>query len=571
MPRSNFHKKHTEVNSLLIIFVNILKKHVMRRFGKQDFSQGCRMNIVNVWRALPLQKQIISIGSVLATLALIFVLVSVTLKPKMDLLYSGLDSATAGDVIAKLDTLNVKYDVKGSAIYAESSRRDSLRLELAREGLPKQSVVGYELFDTMNSFAMSTEMFDATYWRAKEGELTRTVLSLQNIRAARVHLGTQKATGFRKGPTATTASVTVSTSSGLNAEQAKAIQYVTALAVVGLKPEDVAVVDTVRGLIAGPGMNDRAEMAGNGEIERAATLKSNLLSMLEARVGAGNARVNVSLDIDHTHESLTERSFDPEGRVLKSQTISEVSDSSNGTNGSVTVASNLPEGAGGGGKSQSERSETNDTTTYEISEILRNREIMPGAVKRMTVAVLVSDEQVVGEDGTLTQTPRSDEEMATLTELVAAASGLDTERGDVLTLKSLAFNRPVETDLVSKPSVWAQFKDQYLWSTVQSLILGLVALILGLFVVKPLLTRDPNASSEAVPGLLPMSLNGDTPGITDGRQNQALIAANSAPLGIEGPIGSDPIDMLNNRASEQIDDAASLLANWLSADTSEAS
>lgn len=529
------------------------------------------MNIINVWRALPLQKQIISIGSVLATLALIFTLMSVTLKPKMDLLYSGLDSAAAGDVIAKLDNLNVKYDVRGNAIYADSSRRDSLRLELAREGLPKQSVVGYELFDTMNSFAMSTEMFDATYWRAKEGELARTILTMQNIRAARIHLGTQKATGFRKGPKASTASVTVSTSSGLNGEQAKAIQYVTALAVVGLNPDDVAVVDTVRGLIAGPGLNNQSEMAGNGEIERAAKLKSNLLSMLEARVGAGNARVNVSLDIDHTSESTTERSFDPDGRVLKSQTISEVSDSSNGTSGSVTVASNLPEGAGGGGNSQSERSETSETTTYEVSEILRSREIAPGAVKRMTVAVLVGDQQVVAEDGTITHEPRSPEELATLTELVAAASGLDKERGDVLTLKTLAFNRPVETDLITKPGVWEQFKEQYLWSTVQSLILGIVALVLGLFVVKPLLTRDPNASTDDTPGLLPMSLNGDTPGLTDGRQgDQALIAANTAPLGIEGP-SSDPIDMLNDRASEQIDDAASLLANWLSAETSEAS
>ena len=565
------HKKHTEVNCLLIIFVNILKKHVMRRFGKQDFSQGNRMNIVNVWRGLPLQKQIISIGSVFATLALVFLLMSTALKPKMDLLYSGLDSAAAGDVIAKLDNLNVKYDVRGNAIYTESTRRDSLRLELAREGLPKQSVVGYELFDTMNSFAMSTEMFDATYWRAKEGELARTILTMQNIRAARVHLGTQKATGFRKGPKATTASVTVSTSSGLNGEQAKAIQYVTALAIVGLNPEDVAVVDTVRGLIAGPGLNDQSDMTGNGEVERAAKLKSSLLSMLEARVGAGNARVNVSLDVDHTRESLTERSFDPEGRVLKSQTTSEVADTSQGTSGAVTVASNLPEGAAGGGNNQSERSETSESVTYEVSEILRNREIMPGAVKRMTVAVLISDEQVVAEDGTITQEPRSAEEMATLRDLVAAASGLNEERGDVLTLKSLPFDRPIETDLITKPSVWAQFKEQYLWSTVQSLILGIVALILGLFVVKPLLTRDQNASGEAAPGLLPMSLNGDTPGLEDGRQNQALIAANSPPLGIEGPSSSDPIDMLNNRASEQIDDAASLLANWLSADTSEAS
>jgi len=213
------------------------------------------MNIVNVWLALPLQKRIMSIASAVGTLVFLFLLASVAMKPKMALLYAGLDSATAGDVIAKLDGLAVKYDVRGNAIYTEVNRRDALRLELAREGLPKQSVVGYELFDTMNSFAMSSEMFDATYWRAKEGELSRTLLAMPNVRAARVHLGTQKASGFSKGPKASSASVTVSTSSGVTADQAKAIQYMTALSVVGLQPEDVAVIDSSRGLVAGPGLN----------------------------------------------------------------------------------------------------------------------------------------------------------------------------------------------------------------------------------------------------------------------------------------------------------------------------
>jgi len=240
-------------------------------------------------------------------------------------------------VIAKLDGLAVKYDVRGNAIYTEVNRRDALRLELAREGLPKQNVVGYELFDTMNSFAMSSEMFDATYWRAKEG-------------------GTQKASGFSKGPKASSASVTVSTSSGVTAEQAKAIQYMTALSVVGLQPEDVAVIDSSRGLVAGPGLNPSAEMGGESELDRAAKLKENLLSILEARVGAGNARVSVSLDLDTTRETLTERTFDPDSRVLKSQTTTDSSDTSSGQNSAVTVASNLPEGEGAAGNSQSERS-----------------------------------------------------------------------------------------------------------------------------------------------------------------------------------------------------------------------
>jgi len=148
------------------------------------------MNIINVWLALPLQKRILSITSVVATLALMYLMANIALKPKLSLLYSGLDPATAGDVIAKLEGMDVDYDVRGDSIFAESGRRDSLRLELAREGLPRQSVIGYELFDNLNSFAMSSDMFDTAYWRAKEGELARTILAMPNIRAARVHLGT---------------------------------------------------------------------------------------------------------------------------------------------------------------------------------------------------------------------------------------------------------------------------------------------------------------------------------------------------------------------------------------------
>ena len=543
------------------------------------------MNIFNVWWALPLQKRILSLASVLGTLAFVYVLSTIALKPKMDLLYAGLDPASAGDVISKLDGMDVKYSVKGDAIYADARRRDSLRLELAREGLPRQSVVGYELFDNLNSFAMSSEMFDTAYWRAKEGELARTLLSMANVKAARVHLGTQKATGFRAGPSVSTASVTLATSTGINSDQAQAIQYMTALAVVGLKPDDVAVIDTVRGLIAGPGLKEPLSSGGSGELERAALLKQNLTTMLEARVGPGNARVNVSLDIDRTRETSTERIFDPEGRVLKTQTSSETSGTSTGSNANVTVASNLPEGEGGGGNSSSENVDTTETVTYEISEILRNKEVAPGAVKRMTIAVLVSDVETVNAEGVLEATPRSVEEMEILTELVSMAAGLDTERGDKITVQTMAFDRPETADLIEKPSLMNQFAEQYLWSTIQSVILGLVILILGLFVVKPLLSPKQNNLGADIPELLPMASNGGALGAQargalmtpEGTLPASAAEANatavpalgnaSSPLLIGGPTANGPLEALNSTAAENPEDAADLLANWLAQET----
>ena len=214
------------------------------------------MNIFQVWLALPLQRRIVSALSVLATIAALYGLVSVSLKPKLDLLYAGLDPAAAGEIIAKLEGKEVAYEVRGNAIYADVKRRDALRLELARDGLPRQSVVGYELFDDMNSFAMTSEMFNTAYWRAKEGELARTLLTMPGVQSARVHLGTQKSSGFNNGNTAQTASVTLSSSGRLSLQQAKAIQYLTALSVSGLDPADVAVIDINKGVIAGPGLED---------------------------------------------------------------------------------------------------------------------------------------------------------------------------------------------------------------------------------------------------------------------------------------------------------------------------
>ena len=545
------------------------------------------MSIINVWLALSPQKQISAVLSVLATIGALFLLMTTALKPQTDLLYSGLDPAAAGEVIAKLEALDVVYEVKGSAIYADSTRRDSLRLELAKDGLPRQSTVGYELFDNLNSFAMTSDMFDTAYWRAKEGELARTLMAMPSIRTARVHLGTQKAKGFNSSAAAHSGSVTIASSGGINPAQAKAIQYMTALAVSGLNPSDVAVIDTVAGVIAGPGIND-SQKGGMGEIEKAAQIKQNLLSMLEARVGRGNARVSVSLDFEREHLTTAERRFDPDSRVLKTQTSREMSDSATGTSNNVTVASNLPEGEAGGNQNNSEREDVSETVTYEISEIVRNTEILPGGVKRMTVAVLLNDIIARDEDGNITRSEREASELTALTELVSSASGIDAERGDVITVRSLPFEVPPLIDGVERPSLLSQFIDRYLWSMIQALILAVVVLVLALFVVRPLLSPQ---KSQGADGLAPLSLGGpDTMGGMDALESNGMdmgmgmgMDANpalgsddpmalpfSAPMGIadfsNADVPEDPIDLLKTTVSDQTQAAADLLAQWLEQD-----
>ena len=265
---------------------------------------------------------------------------------------------------------------------------------------------------------------------------------------------------------------------------------------------------------------------------------------------------------------------------MKSQTSNEVTDSATGTSSNVTVASNLPEGEAGGNQSNSDREETSETVTYEISEIVRNTEILPGGITRMSVAVLLNDIIEQEEDGTITRTERSEEEIASLTELISSASGLNETRGDVVTVRSLPFDVPPLIDGVQGPSLMEQFLDRYLWSTVQALILAGVILVLGLFVVRPLLSPKASESAE---GLMPLSLPGrqpmdalgmDMPTMPeistsdplalpyDGNAETGLSLG--ADLGLAGP--EDPIDLLKSTVTEQTQAAADLLAQWLEQD-----
>ena len=530
------------------------------------------MNAFQLFLSLGIKKQVTVIITVVATIAALSLLVKQTMRPQMDLLYSGLDGKVAGEVIAELAAKNVIYEVRGSAIYAQADKRDALRLELAKDGLPRQSMAGYELFDNVNSFAMTSDMFDTAYWRAKEGELARTILALPSVDLARVHLGAAKRSRFSGAPTAQSASVTLRSSSGVNSQTAKAVQYLTALSVAGLNPTDVVVIDAKLGIVAGPGSAD-AMLAGRvnggqGELVRAASIKKNLLSILEARVGRGNVRVSVMLDIDRNSITTTERTFDPDARVVKSQTVSEITDTSAGKTASVSVASNLPEGDKGGGENNASRGETTETIQYEISELIRNSKTLPGTIKRISVAILVNNVRVTDDEGVISFTDRAQTELAALQELSLASAGIDKQRGDVLTLKSFTFEVPDLQDAIAAPGLMSVFIERYLWSMAQAGFLGLIVLVLGLFVLKPLMLGGGGAIDDGQHSLL-----GQMEVKALGMQSLGAPAGLPAPQNQEGQEGglvgarntpsNDPTQILINAAQEDPDGAIALLSAWL--------
>ncbi|EET49109.1 flagellar basal-body MS-ring/collar protein FliF [Thalassobium sp. R2A62] len=442
-------------------------------------------NIISVWKSLGARNQIISgLASVAVFLAVLF-MTRVASTPTYALLYSGLESSASGEVIASLEAQSAAYEIRGDSIFVDSAKRDQLRMTLASAGLPKPTVQGYELLDTLTGFGTTSQMFDAAYWRAKEGELARTIVATPAIRTARVHISNGTSRPFQRNQ-ATTASVTVNTGvAGLTTQQIKALQYLVASAVAQMSPEDVAIIDDQRGLVSGAGLaSDPTTRTSETE-----NIKRNIERLLEARVGFGNAVVELNVQRTTDIETILERRVDPNSRVAISTETEERSTSSTDQNGgSVTVASNLPDGdaAADSGTSNSQNSESRERVNFEMSETQREVTRGPGQVQRITVAVLVDGVNGLDSDGNTTIEPRSEEELADLRELVASAIGFDENRGDKITIRSLAFE-PLPVEGTVAGSSKNLFDSLNLMSLIQIAVAASVAIVLGLFVVRPVL------------------------------------------------------------------------------------
>ncbi|MBI1393840.1 MAG: flagellar M-ring protein FliF [Alphaproteobacteria bacterium] len=509
-------------------------------------------NFLTIWSNLSASRRALLLGAIAATMTAFGVSMFSARNPQMSLLYAGLDPQTSGEVLMALERLDVTSEARGDAIFVPTSKRDSVRLSLAREGLPAKNQAGYELLDELSGFSTTSEMFDAAYWRAKEGELARTILSVPGVRSARVHIGAAKRTSFDANKDANSAVVTVSMARGpLTKQQALAVRYLVSLAVAGLPEEKVAVIDAERGVVLRPGDGAPEAEALSMAAERERELEARLTSLIEARVGAGSARVSVALELDMEREALSERILDPESRVTTGRETTDITQNSSGTVGAVTVASNLPDGdAGSDQRSSSQRNEARERIDYEFSEVRREREKRPGAVKRLSVAVLVDAVRETDPDGVVSTTARSEEEIESLRLLVESAIGFNEARGDVVTVETLEFQAPVDSGPLVTASPINQFLANNAAGVIKVLIPSLVTLLIGLFVIKPVLSQGaaPRPAELAKTDALPTASISYAP------------AAEATPE-IEAP--QDSMDKLKEIAAAKQEETASLLKSWL--------
>ncbi|MHA7850957.1 flagellar basal-body MS-ring/collar protein FliF [Roseovarius sp.] len=538
--------------------------------------------IGTVWNALDSRRRVIVILASLGMFAAVLMLARLASAPSLELLYSGLESSAAGEVVTALEQRGVAYEVRGGAIFVDTAQRDTLRMTLATEGLPATSTKGYELLDGLSGFGTTSQMFDAAYWRAKEGELARTITSHPAIGSARVHIATTGSNPFQRN-VQPTASVMINAAAGtVTGKHARGLQFLVASAVAGLAPEDVSIIDGAGNLI---GAAD--DPPANATNDRSEAMRQRVERLLEARVGRGNAVVEVSVDTVTQSESLRERRVDPQSRVAISTDTEERSDTATDQGGGdVTVASNLPDGdAAGGDTSNSQSSETRERINYEVSETEREVIIQPGAVKRLTVAVLVNGSMVAAADGTETYQPRSDEEIAALRDLVASAVGFDENRGDVITIRTLEFQPVLAQGTVAEPSILDRMALDVM-SLLQAAVLGIVALILGLFVIRPILAKPAAAPAAILPSPVAQRPENVPPGealtgeIDEGDFDAGRLSLISGDTGqnsarntdlpaLSGG-GEDPVARLRAMIGERQEETVEILRNWLEGEEEKA-
>ena len=423
-------------------------------------------SLVNLWRQLGLNQRVSLIVAALVVMGSLSALVIWSRQPDYQLLYGRLSDKDAAQIISTLQSQGIPHRTGsgGAMVYVPADQVHRLRMELAGKGLPSGEGVGFEIFDK-GQFGLSDFVQRTNYLRALQGELARTVSQLDGVRSARVMIvQPENRLLLTEQGIKPTASVFVELAGArLEAEAVNSIRHLVANAVQGLQPDQVAVVDQKGRVLSEDLRQDpllstaSSQMRYRQQIEE--YLARKVESLLLPVVGAGNAVVKVSAEVETEATTTTEERYDPEGQVVRSQVDTE--DRSNSaeqrSGGTVGVAANTPEKPGATATEAArpttvtETNRKNRTTTYEINRSVTNVTRQPGSVKRLTASVFVArrkaaspppNEASAAGTAVAPATPRTDEELQALRQIVVNALGVRPAPGQ--TLESLVSVQEVE-------------------------------------------------------------------------------------------------------------------------------
>lgn len=512
----------------------------------------------------------------------------------MALLYGDLDVSDSAQVVQRLDDMNVPYELRndGRSVLVPSDQVDRLRLTMAQHGVPSGGNLGYELFDDADGFGTTSFVQNLNRLRALEGELARTIATIDAIRHARVHLVMPERELFSRDQQEPRASVFLRlNTAGLSAQQVVAIQHLVSFAVPRLDPGNVAIVDDRGNLLAQNVAGDEDLMRRTSvEEQRHAEenrIRQEIEQMLARSLGSGRVIARVSIDMDFDRVETTSETYDPESQVARStQFVEEEGESTEGDGvDPVTVAGNLPEaddlGALGGPTSADRTSRTEETTNFEISRTVESRLRDGGSIRRLSVAVMVDGIYSANEAGDTVYEPRSQDEMDQIATLVRSAVGFDANRGDTVEVVNMRFLLPEELEGEMAADGFLGMGTPDIMRIAELLILAVVAVLVILLVVRPLLNRalegtagagdaqddltaliggDHGGLQAALAG--PVQIGGTPelppPGGTDPDVEQLIDISQ-----VEGRVKASSIKKIGEIVDAHPEEAVSIIRNWL--------
>ncbi len=387
-------------------------------------------------------------------------------RPQYETLYTNLSPRDVSAIGAALSEARIDFDVSadGQTVKVAYGQAPRARMLLAEKGLPRSARAGYELFDNIGALGLTSFMQDVTLVRALEGELARTIQTINGVKAARVHLVLPRRYSFRRDSGKASASVLIRTDGSFSPTSASAIRHLVAGAVPGLAVERVSVMDTDGTLLASGEDNLSAAPRRLVDLEQnlARMIRDNVRSTLVPYIGAGNFQVSVAARLNTDRRKVDEITYDPESRVERSvRDIKEKISSINSSSAKATsVQQEIPQeetGAGGGQKNQEKRDRKERITNYEISSRRVVTEHDGYDIDRISLAVIVNRkalETVLGHKLTAQDVAAQEKELRAL---VASAAGLSEKRGDTLKITITDFiqsTRPLEPVSGTGFTVW---------------------------------------------------------------------------------------------------------------------
>ncbi len=514
----------------------------------------------------------------LGTLALLALLVLSSGGEKMSLLYADLALRNSGQMTQALGHAHIRYRLAdgGSEILVPDDQVPAARVLLARQGLPSGGTVGYGIFDHADMLGMTPfqERIDET--RALEGELARTIEAIQGVRGARVHLVLPRRAPFAREARPAQASVllTMQGAAVLDRDGVQAILNLIAAAVPGLKPQNIAIVDSRGELLARAGAPvGAAGLALSDEGIRRATelrLARAVERMLARSLGPDHVRAEaaVQMDFDQVHE--TAETYDPNGQVaLSEQSITDKRQSTEAAP-TVSVQNNLPNAPAakaGRGRSETRRQ---DTTNYEISKTVRTLIHQQPRITRISLAVMV--------DAARVHTPA---DLARITDLVKTAIGFDAKRGDTVQVVAMPFAGSAATPAPLPARGWLALPldKADIIGLAESGIAGLIGLLALLAVLRPMVLRlTALAPAGAGPGLPlladggameaagPPALPGAAPPAPPGAAGNVPLLEDESMVSmaqIEGQIRASSIRRISEMADQHPEETLSILRGWM--------